>query len=59
MLVGLGFEPFFAASICLLANTVPVAFGSIGIPIVMLGGVTSCPSKHFRRTSAASALPFP
>src|ERR1017187_3635498 len=25
MLVGLGFQPFFAASICLLANTVPVA----------------------------------
>jgi len=43
MLVGLGFEPFFAASICLLANTVPVAFGSIGIPIVMLGGVTKLP----------------
>ena len=36
MLVGLGFPPFLAASICLLANTVPVAFGSIGIPIVML-----------------------
>src|ERR1700722_4432976 len=31
MLAGLGFEPFFAAAICLLANTSPVAFGSIGV----------------------------
>ena len=28
MLTGLGFSPFFAAGICLLANTAPVAFGS-------------------------------
>src|SRR5436309_8962765 len=32
MLAGLGFPPFYAAGICLLANTAPVAFGSIGIP---------------------------
>lgn len=35
MLVGLGFKPIYAAGICLLANTAPVAFGSIGIPIVV------------------------
>jgi lactate permease len=40
MLTGLGFSPFFAAGICLLANTAPVAFGSIGIPIVTLSGTT-------------------
>lgn len=40
MLTGLGFSPFYAASICLLANTAPVAFGSIGIPIVTLAGIT-------------------
>jgi lactate permease len=40
MLVGLGFPPFYAAAICLLANTAPVAFGSIGIPILTLAGVT-------------------
>ena len=34
MLVGLGFNPLFAAGICLIANTVPVAFGSVGIPII-------------------------
>lgn len=35
MLVGLGFNPLYAAGICLLANTAPVAFGAIGIPIVV------------------------
>lgn len=40
MLTGLGFAPFYAAGICLLANTAPVAFGSIGIPIVTLAGIT-------------------
>jgi lactate permease len=43
MLTGLGFSPFYAAGICLLANTSPVAFGSIGIPIVTLAGITSLP----------------
>ena len=43
MLAGLGFSPFFAAGICLLANTAPVAFGSIGIPVVTLANVTGLP----------------
>src|ERR1700687_5800063 len=43
MLAGLGFDPFFAAGICLLANTAPVAFGSLGIPIVTLAGITGLP----------------
>ena len=43
MLAGLGFKPFYAASLCLLANTSPVAFGSIGTPLVMLAAVTGLP----------------
>jgi lactate permease len=43
MLTGLGFTPFYAAAICLLANTAPVAFGSIGIPIVTLATTTGLP----------------
>jgi len=43
MLTGLGFSPFFAAGICLLANTAPVAFGSIGTPIVTLASITGLP----------------
>ncbi len=40
MLVGLGFNPMYAAGICLIANTAPVAFGGIGIPIVVAAKVT-------------------
>jgi len=40
MLVGLGFPPVYAAGICLIANTVPVAFGGIGIPIVVSAHVS-------------------
>lgn len=43
MLAGLGFSPFYAAGICLLANTAPVAFGSIGIPVITLQGITQLP----------------
>ncbi len=43
MLTGLGFSPFYAAGICLLANTAPVAFGSIGTPILTLSTVTGLP----------------
>jgi len=43
MLAGLGFSPFFAAGICLLANTAPVAFGSIGTPLITLAGITGLP----------------
>jgi lactate permease len=50
MLAGLGFEPFYAAAICLLANTAPVAFGSIAIPITTLAVTTGLP---LNRLSAA------
>jgi len=43
MLTGLGFSPFFAGGICLLANTAPVAFGSIATPILALAGITGLP----------------
>jgi L-lactate transport len=46
MLTGLGFKPFRAATICLLANTAPVAFGSIGIPVIMLATVTALPQMQ-------------
>lgn len=43
MLTGLGLSPFHASAVCLLANTAPVAFGSIGIPVVTLAGITGLP----------------
>ena len=39
MLAGLGFAPIMAATLALIANTTPVAFGSLGIPITTLGGL--------------------
>jgi len=42
-LIGLGFPPFQAATLCLLANTAPVAWGGVGNPIRVLAGVTALP----------------
>jgi lactate permease len=46
ILASLGFEPITAAVLALLANTAPVAFGSIGIPVVTLGGLTASIIGH-------------
>jgi len=43
MLVGLGFNPLYAAGICLIANTAPVAFGSVGTPILMASRMSDIP----------------
>lgn len=43
MLVGLGFNPLYAAGLCLIANTAPVAFGSVGTPIIMASRVSDIP----------------
>jgi lactate permease len=43
MLVGLGFNPLYAAGICLIANTAPVAFGSVGTPIIMASRISDIP----------------
>ena len=45
MLVTLGFHPMKAASVALVANTAPVAFGAIAIPIITLGEITGLPKE--------------
>lgn len=45
MLVGLGVPPFRAAVICLIANTSPVCYGGLGVPILTLGNVTGIPAE--------------
>src|SRR5436190_1313931 len=45
MLVAVGFKPLKAASVALVANTAPVAFGAIAIPIVTLAGLTGLPKE--------------
>lgn len=63
MLVGLGFNPLYAAGICLIANTVPVAFGSVGIPIITAAQVSGLPemavSQMVGRTLPLLALVVP
>ncbi len=46
-LIGLGFQPFQAAVLCLVANTAPVAWGGVGNPIRTLAGVTGLPEMQF------------
>src|SRR5207249_3778724 len=45
IMVGLGFHPFKAAVICLIANTSPVAYGGLGTPLITLTGVTDLPTE--------------
>jgi L-lactate transport len=63
ILGGLGFAAFEAAGICLLANTAPVAFGSIAIPLVTLAATTGLPiellSKYVGRLCAPVSLFIP
>jgi len=37
ILASLGLNPLYAAGLCLIANTAPVAFGALGIPILVAG----------------------
>lgn len=41
IMAALGFEPIFAAVICLIANTTPTAFGAIGLPVTTLAKLTN------------------
>src|SRR5438128_2663116 len=45
IMVGLGFDPFLAAVLCLIANTSPVAYGGLGTPLITLTGVTNLPTE--------------
>src|SRR5579859_3049805 len=58
MMVGLGFSSLYASSLCLLANTAPVAFGSIGIPLVTLAAITGLPLAHLSAVAGRLTFPF-
>jgi lactate permease len=57
MLIGLGFEPLYAAGLCLLANTAPVAYGAIGIPIIV-GAQVSGVDQMALSQMVGRTLPF-
>ena len=46
MLMGLGFKPLWAGGIALIANTAPVAFGAIGVPVIVAGQVSGISDLH-------------
>ncbi len=52
LLVGLGFKPLYAAGLCLIVNTAPVAFGAMGIPILVAGQVTGAENIFLGRKAA-------
>jgi lactate permease len=58
ILIGLGFRPIEAAGLALIANTAPVAFGSLGIPIVALHGVTGQDVLVLSKVIAVILVPF-
>jgi lactate permease len=57
-LIGLGFPPFQAAIICLIANTAPVAWGGVGNPVRVLAGVTGLPEHGFNAVLGRILPPF-
>lgn len=58
ILIILGFQPLFASVICLVANTVPVALGVVGIPVITLSKVTGLPLERLALHTALQLLPF-
>ncbi len=57
-LIGLGFPPFEAATVCLLANTAPVAWGGVGNPVRVLAAVTSLPEPALSAMIGRILPPF-
>src|SRR5262249_27690427 len=57
ILIGLGFDPFLAAVLCLIANTSPVAYGGLGTPLIVLNAVTNLPTETLS-VMAGHQLPF-
>jgi lactate permease len=58
ILASMGFNPFLAASVCLIANTVSVAFGVLGIPIITLSQVTDLSLGTLSLYTALQLFPF-
>ncbi|WP_120966542.1 L-lactate permease [Comamonas sp. lk] len=57
LLVGLGFKPLYAAGLCLIGNTAPVAFGAMGIPVIVAGQVSGIDPMTISQM-AGRQLPF-
>ncbi len=58
MMIAIGFEPFQAAVLCLIANTVPVAFGVLGVPIETLSQVSGLSLNTLGFFTSLQLFPF-
>lgn len=57
LLAGIGLKPLYAAGLCLIANTAPVAFGALGVPIITAGQVSGV-DAHLIGQMAGHQLPI-
>lgn len=46
ILISLGYKPIFSALVSLIANSVPTAFGAVGVPVIVLSNETELPLTH-------------
>ena len=58
IMIQLGFSPLYASGLALVANTAPVAFGSLGIPVITLQQVTELDLRALTATIGALLVPF-
>lgn len=58
IMIAMGFNPVMSATVCLIANTIPVAFGVLGVPIITLAQVTSLPLETLSKYTALQLIPF-
>lgn len=56
ILVGVGFDPLKAVLVCLVVNTTPTAFGSVGVPVAILAKVCGCDAAALTWATAALQL---
>lgn len=58
LLVGLGLKPMYAAGLCLIANTAPVAFGAVGIPITAMTDLVGIDSHSVSAMTGRLLVPL-
>jgi lactate permease len=58
IMAAMGFEPLLAATVCLIANTIPVAFGVLGIPVIILAQTTGLALDKLTLYTALQLIPF-
>lgn len=58
LLVGLGLQPLYAAGLCMIANTAPVAFGAVGIPVIAMAKIVNVPDIDISAMTGLMLLPL-